>query len=168
MANADFSQICIRSATTEDATQLAILRYQFRSELATPMESQAAFVTRAIQWFRTHLGTGNWRAWVAEAGTAQLVGHLFAQFIEKIPNPVVEAEMLVYLTNFYVISSLRGQGIGERILQAALAECEKAEVDSIILWPTEQSIPFYQRYGFAKPAKLMELPWKSYKEMQAG
>ena len=51
-----------------------------------------------------------WRCWVAEQDQ-NLVGTLWMQLIEKIPNPTAEPKYHAYVTNFYVCENARGKGI---------------------------------------------------------
>ena len=146
----------IRPAVVADAPQLARLRYRFRSELGAPNESEADFVARVTEWLHSRLGQVSWRGWVAVDAEDQIVGHAFVQFVEKIPNPVVEAEHIAYLTNVYVLPSLRNAGLGTRLMQAALEACQAMGVDSAILWPSEQSQSLYHRFGFATPQAVLE------------
>lgn len=158
MSLTDLSALHIRSASVTDAPRLAVMRYRFRGELAAPTEPEDAFVARATPWIAARLERGDWRAWVAADATGDLIGHLFAHFVEKLPNPIDEAETIVYLTNVYVIPPMRNRGIGTRLMRTALAACRTADVDTIILWPSDRSRPLYRRLGFAPPAALFELP----------
>lgn len=150
--------IHIRRAVLGDATQLAVSRYRFRSEFGQPSEPQTAFIERATYWFTEHLALPHWRAWVAHNPSQQLVGNLFLQLIEKIPNPVVEAEQIAYITNVFVEPAYRNLGLGARLLHAALDSCRPEEVDSVILWAYPASVSLYQRAGFQVPEILMERP----------
>lgn len=152
----DPAVLSIRPAVVADAPQLALLRYRFRSELDTPNETEADFVDRATAWFRSRLAQESWRGWVAVSAEGQIVGHAFVQLVEKIPNPVVEAEHIAYLTNVYVIPLLRNRGLGARLMQAAIDACRALDVDSAILWPSEQSQSLYRRFGFAPPRTVFE------------
>jgi predicted N-acetyltransferase YhbS len=84
----------------------------------------------------------------------EIVGHVFVQFVEKIPNPVPEAETLAYLTNLYVAPPLRNQGIGALLLRAALAACDAMDVETVFLRPSAGSVPLYRRHGFVDAALL--------------
>jgi GNAT superfamily N-acetyltransferase len=146
----------IRRAIPGDAVHLALLRYEFRAALNNPVEDREHFVARCTSWMAERLDEGStWRCWVAEAGGA-IRGHLWLQLIEKIPNPVPERELHGYITNVYVQPAARGEGTGAMLLEAALAHCRAAGVDSVVLWPTERSQPLYARHGFAFPRDLME------------
>lgn len=97
-----------------------------------------------------------WQCWVAE-DNGQLIGAVWLQLVEKIPNPRSEPENHAYLTNFYVEEFARGKGIGSLLLQAAIEWCKRREVDAVILWPTQRSRSLYERNGFAVREDIMGL-----------
>lgn len=91
-----------------------------------------------------------WRAWVAaRRETKELVGTLWLQLVEKLPNPGQEAERHAYVTSVYVEAELRNAGVGSRLIEGALAACRDLEVDTVFLWPSARSRPLYARHGFA-------------------
>jgi GNAT superfamily N-acetyltransferase len=147
----------IRPATPEDAAALARLRYEFRAALNEPEETEQHFVARATPWMAERLtGNGYWRCWIAEGGGA-ILGHLWLQLIEKIPNPGPELEVHAYITNVYIAPSARGGGAGGSLMKAAVAFCRERGVDSVVLWPTQRSRTLYARHGFGRPDDMMEL-----------
>ena len=143
-------EIDVRSATAADAPELARLRFAFRSETHAVVESEEAFAARCEPWMRDRLGQATgWQAWVAERrGTGALVGTLWLQLIEKLPNPGDEAEMHAYITSVYVRQDARNEGLGSRLIEAVLAACRDLDVDTIFLWTRERSRQLYERYGF--------------------
>ena len=148
--------LLIRLAAPDDAEMLARMRYAFRASLGVAVEDEAAFVARATAWMAQRLGgDGAWRCWVA-MHDGLIAGHLWLQTIEKIPNPVVELERHAYITNVSVDEALRGAGIGQRLMDAALAFCREQGVDSVILWPTSRSRTLYARNGFEVRDDIME------------
>jgi GNAT superfamily N-acetyltransferase len=148
-------QAKVRRATLADARALAELRFAFRASLAEPVESEQSFIDRCAAWMESRLAEhGRWRVWLLETETA-VVGTVWLQLIEKLPNPVLERELHAYLTNFYVHPEHRGHGGGAALLAALLAECESLRVDSIFLWPTRQSRPLYERHGFTGESRVM-------------
>jgi GNAT superfamily N-acetyltransferase len=100
------------------------------------------------------LSSGIWRCWVAVRGQT-IVGHVWLKLIEKIPNPVAEAEWHGYITNMYVQEEERGGGVGSALLDAALEWCGEREIDSIVLWPTDRSRTLYNRKGFSATDAIM-------------
>lgn len=143
------SALRVRRAGPADAAALARMRFEFRAALKPAAEDERSFLARCEVWMAPRLASESaWAAWVAERGGA-IVGTLWMEFFEKMPNPVAEAECHGYLTNFYVRESERGAGTGSRLLEAALAECERRRVHQVLLWPTDRSRPLYERFGFA-------------------
>jgi len=98
---------------------------------------------------------GSWCCWVATSGTA-LVGNVWLQLIEKLPNPVGHAGFHGYVSSVYVAPHRRNAGIGSALLSACVAEAETQGLDALFLWPTDRSRPLYQRHGFAVRDDLLE------------
>lgn len=146
----------IRLADASDAPALAVLRYALRSSTGVATEPETEFLRRCTAWMEDRLRSDAWYCWVAEENE-QLLGAVWLQLVEKIPNPRSEAEHHAYLTNFYVDGSARGKGIGTRLLRKVIDWCQTRDVHAIILWPTERSRSLYERHGFAVRDDLMEL-----------
>jgi GNAT superfamily N-acetyltransferase len=152
----DAPEIIIRSAEPTDAPALALLRYELRAGHDPAYEPEADFLARCNAWMTTRLAPGSlWRCWVAEEA-ATLIGAIWLQIIEKMPNPGAESEKHGYISNFYVEPSRRGAGLGSRLIETCLRYCEKEALDAVILWPTPRSRHLYERYGFAAPDDLFE------------
>jgi GNAT superfamily N-acetyltransferase len=150
--------IHVRIATESDAALLATFRYELRSSLDQVIENEERFTERCAAWMRDRLRNGSsWKCWIAEY-EEQPVGNAWVQLIEKIPNPVSEAEHYVYLTNFYIREKYRAKGVGSMLLAAALGWAKANDVHTAILWPTERSKSWYLRHGFSAAHDLMQLP----------
>lgn len=100
-----------------------------------------------------------WRAWVAaRADDGALVGTLWLQLIEKLPNPGDETELHAYITSVYLRPEIRNGGVGSRLIEAALASCRELDVDTVFLWPSTRSRALYQRHGFGLPDDIFSQP----------
>jgi ribosomal protein S18 acetylase RimI-like enzyme len=142
-------QVTIRAAGPADAAALATLRFALRSGVELVWEPEAEFVPRCTRWMTQRLMPGGWwRCWVAVDG-AEIVGSVWLQLIEKIPNPGEDPELHGYVSNLYVSPTYRGAGAGSRLLEACLAVCAEDVVDKMILWPTPESRSLYTRHGFS-------------------
>jgi len=147
----------IRPARTSDAPELAKLRYALRASTGTATEPKPQFIDRCTKWMRDHLQNEmRWRCLTAEIDS-RLVGCLWIQLVEKIPNPRQEPECHAYITNFYLEEFARGKGMGSRMLAMAIDWCKQEGADAVILWPTERSRSLYERQGFAVRDDLLEL-----------
>jgi GNAT superfamily N-acetyltransferase len=151
------TDVVIRMAGPGDASTLAKFRYEFRSSFGANCEDEASFVERSAKWMEDCLDRAEvWRCWIAECdGVA--AGNIWAQLIEKIPNPMIEPERLGYITNFYVHEDYRDRGVGSQLFSAAMEWIKESDVDAVILWPTERSRTFYRRKGFSEAVRVMEL-----------
>jgi GNAT superfamily N-acetyltransferase len=146
----------VRSATAGDAAALAELRWEFRAGRVTPIETRDAFIARCADWMRRELvSERSWRAWVAVAD-GRIVGQVWLDLLEKVPNPVGERERHGYVSNLYVRPDQRG-GVGTRLLRAAIQCAQLNGVDRIVLWPTGRSVTLYERAGFTFHGDVMEL-----------
>jgi GNAT superfamily N-acetyltransferase len=148
--------IAIREAAPSDAAALADLRWEFRAGRDAAVEPREVFVERCAEWMRRELTAGTpWRAWVAVRDN-RIIGQVWLDTLQKIPNPIAERERHAYLSNLYVQPAERG-GIGVRLLETALAWTAANGVDRVVLWPSERSVTLYARHGFTRAGDVMEL-----------
>ena len=137
----------VRQAQPADAPQLAKLRYalrsrgKFASASRKDVESEAAFLERCTRWMTAALQQSHWHCWVAERDK-YLLGALWLQVVEKIPNPSNESESFAYITNFFVSEDERSKGIGSTLLTESLAWCKEEKVHAVILWPLIEVVHF--------------------------
>lgn len=147
----------VRLACEADALMLARLRYEFRASFHRVIENDVSFVERCTIWMQRQLAPdSHWKCWIAECGQTP-VGNVWAQLVDKIPNPIAEPEQYVYVTNFYVRAEHRGKGIGLNLWSAVRAWSESQHVHTVILWPAERSKSFYLRQGFSIADDIMQL-----------
>jgi GNAT superfamily N-acetyltransferase len=138
----------IRPAIPEDAEELARLRHGFRTEWQPATEPEAEFRRRCTLWMKDRLAPDSrWRCWVAVT-EERLVGTIWLQVIEKLPNPGDESELHGYVSSVYVVPPLRNAGVGTGLVTVCLAECDALGVDAVFLWATPDSRRLYQRHGF--------------------
>jgi GNAT superfamily N-acetyltransferase len=92
---------------------------------------------------------------VADDG-GRLVGCVWLQLVEKVPHPSRRRweRPVAYVTNMYVETDRRGEGLGRDLLDAATTFARERGADGILLWPSERAVPFYRRAGFEPGAWL--------------
>jgi GNAT superfamily N-acetyltransferase len=158
--HAPVEQPRIRPATAGDAGEIARLRWEFSTEERVPTEAHEAFTQRMAGDVRQFLASGRWSIWVAEdpdhAGRA--IGTLFLQRVDKVPRPYPRPAAWGYITSVYVAPSWRDRGVGRQMLDVAIADARREGLDTLILWPNQRAIPFYERAGFAPATGAMEMP----------
>lgn len=151
-------ETCVREAAPPDAARLARLRYEFRAAEDPTVEPRDAFLARCEPWMRERLDPGRdrWRCWVVEPDGV-IRGHVWVQVVPKVPNPTEEPEAHAYLTNMCVEPDHRSSGLGSALMRRAVGWSRERDVDSLILWPTEESRSLYRRFGCGPSGELFEL-----------
>ncbi|MEO7399084.1 MAG: GNAT family N-acetyltransferase, partial [Ilumatobacteraceae bacterium] len=67
-----------------------------------------------------------------------------------------------YMTNVYTAPDCRGQGIGSELLAQVTSWAHDNDLEMIIVWPSDRSVPFYARKGFAPSLEVNELEVAGY------
>jgi GNAT superfamily N-acetyltransferase len=147
------NDVTVRPAGVPDLPVLAAMRWQFRTDGTEPSEDRTAFEKRFCERVSASFDDGSWRAWVA-TDDGEVIGHIYASRIGKLPNPVDEAETHLYLSNLYVRPEYRGRGIAAALLDAALADLD--DIDATILWARPGTAALYARYGFGESPEILE------------
>jgi len=151
--------VLIRGAVASDARQLAALRWDLHAEdIPLDPSRREPFIDRHTRWFADAL-KGDWVAWVAE-DSGRLYGHVFVRRVDRVPSPRDGASAIGYVTNFWVIPSMRKQGIGGELLRQMRAWAEGVPLAALVVWPSDASLRNYEDVGFTA-GEVLQLPIKS-------
>jgi GNAT superfamily N-acetyltransferase len=137
-----------RTATTDDVPALTALRERFSLEDGPPSVMRADYAEAFGRIVRDGIESGRWTVWLAESD-GEIVAHMYVGLIDKIPRPTPGKSWLGYLTNVYTRPEHRDQGIGSRLLDHVQTWAREAHVELLVVWPSEESVSFYTRAGFA-------------------
>jgi GNAT superfamily N-acetyltransferase len=142
----------IRSAGPEDVAVLTRLREQWAAEQRGGAEDDPGFAEVFSGWFERE--AQHRLTWLAEAsGTA--VGMLNMLVFTRMPKPARRTSCWGYVANVYVDAAHRDAGVGRMLLDAALGHARAHDFVRVVLSPSERSVPFYERAGFAPATSLM-------------
>jgi GNAT superfamily N-acetyltransferase len=146
-----------RLATEDDASALAEMRWDFRTETVErpPSIAREEFVAACAAFFRHALDENHWVCWLAEQD-GQIASHIFIQRIRKIPNPFRLHGEFGYISNAYTRSAFRNQGIGAALLERVKDWAKQQDLEFLILWPSDTSIAFYERAGFSPEHEILQ------------
>lgn len=151
--------VTVRQATPDDVEALAFLRFRFAEESnRRGDQSLEDFVTHFSAFLTEALATGRWTGVVADDG-GTIVGHAFLEIMDKLPVPGRPNRRMGYVTNMYVEPNLRNSGVGTEVLQKIIEVGREMSLESIVLWPTPRSVPFYRRAGF-EATNALELEFR--------
>src|SRR6476659_5801151 len=137
----------IREATPADAAELARLRWDFHGS-NEGNHLRLDFLKDCEAWLHEALASGRWTIVVAESHPASLIGCMYLQCIDKVPDPGAICRKWGYVTNCYVAIEHRGQGLGTKLLQFLINDARGRGLEFLIVWPSEASVSFYSRVGF--------------------
>lgn len=150
----------VRFATAADVPVVAGLRQAWTEENAGGPVEDPSFETVFADWFEREAGQRV--IWLAEAGD-RVVGMLNLLVFTRMPRPRVEAAaqhptQWGYVANVYVVPGDRDRGVGRLLLDAVTAHADEQGLARLVLSPSERSVPFYERAGFAPATSLMLRP----------
>jgi GNAT superfamily N-acetyltransferase len=154
-----------RLAVPEDLPVLAELRWENRQVKESGLElkpvSKAEFIQVCQRFLLEAFSSGRWYIWVAAEGN-ELVSHIYVQMIEKVPRPSSFQPCFGYITNVYTQPNWRGKGVGANLMESVIAWAKEEGFEMLVLWPSQESIDFYQRAGFNNQTEVMELHLREY------
>jgi GNAT superfamily N-acetyltransferase len=148
--------LIIRQMDYHDINQLIQMRYDFTAEYK---ELEAglfeAFSEECRAFFEEMLHSNRWVAWVADVD-GRIVSHIFVQIIDTIPRPGRDKSPYGYVTNVYTIPEYRSKGIGSKIIREVKQWAKSNGLTFLMVWPSEASVEFYERFGFRHAKEVME------------
>jgi len=146
-----------RQAIPTDFSRLAVMRWDFRTELAPetpPREVKEKFLAAMTQFLEEAHTSGKWGIWVAEED-GLIVSHVYIERIRKVPRPLSFNAEMGYLTNMFTYPEFRGKGIGAELLRHAVEWARSQQLEMVILWPAKGRQAFYARGGFGPEQEAM-------------
>lgn len=147
----------IRLAVERDMDPLIRMRWDFTFEHNPRI---VADYNRFRDECRTFLADaihgGKWFIWLAEID-GQVVSHIYIELIDKVPRPGRITHPFAYMTNVYTIPSHRSKGIGSQLLRRIEEWGGEKQLEFIMVWPSEEAVPFYSRNGYKHCTEPMEL-----------
>ncbi|MCH7323362.1 GNAT family N-acetyltransferase [Solibacillus sp. MA9] len=150
----------VRLATLDDIDALVQMRWDFSEEdngVSAVRFEEFDLICR--KFLMKAMESGDWYIWVAEA-EKEIVSHMYLQLIHKVPRPGKTSDPYYgYVTNVYTRPAYRSQGLGSEIHAAMEKWSKENGVEFLILWPSSDSVPFYEKNGFARCEEAMEKHW---------
>jgi GNAT superfamily N-acetyltransferase len=137
----------VREARASDAAELARLRWDFRSG-SWSAQSREEFSAEFHLWFQSAYSSARWAVVVAQVRPERLCGCVFLQCVEKVPRPGVVGQAWGYVTNSFVDPEFRSQGLGGVMLRFIVDVARAKSLEFLIVWPSAESVAFYERAGF--------------------
>ncbi|PGL70408.1 GNAT family N-acetyltransferase [Bacillus sp. AFS055030] len=149
----------VRLAEIKDIDQLIKMRWDFTLEDYETGRIKASeyndFYNECRDFLLKALNSKQWYIWVAEIeGT--IASHIYIELIQKVPRPGRVTNPFAFMTNVYTLKDYRGQGIGGILISQVNNWVCEMNFEFVIVWPSEQGVNFYKRYGYNRCSEAME------------
>lgn len=155
-------ETCFRKARLTDIPRLAELRWDMTIEGGEdPGAGREAFVRACAAWYERTLAGGLQTHWVAER-QGRIVATISLHDVEMLPRPGRIEDRFGCITNNYTEPAARGRGIASGLLRHVADRSAELDLELLIVWPSEQAVPFYERLGFEWENEVMELRLRDY------
>ena len=147
-----------RLATTKDINSLAELIWEQKNE-DSPLDpvDKPGFVQICSEHLKNRLGD-DYFCWVAD-DNGRIVSHIHIIITCKLPKPGNLDSCYGRLSQVRTIPEYRNQGIGSELMDKVKEWCSKQRIQELVVWPSDQSVSFYERAGFKSENKIMEIEW---------
>lgn len=152
-----------RLATKQDLLQLAQLRWDFRNEDGEekPVVSRNEFLKECVKFLDQGLDSGYHIYWLVEKED-QIIAHIFIHRIDLVPRPCKLKDQFGCITNNYTQPEYRNQGIGSKLMDHVKKWAEEEDYELLIVYPSDDSVSFYERAGFVEENDVMQLVIRDY------
>ena len=144
-----------RLATVDDAECLAKLCWEHQAEFETlNSENRLEFIKISSEHLKRRLGS-DLHCWVADDNG--IVADMFVYIIQKMPMPHRMTAHWGRVATVRTIPEYRNKGIGSALMRHVIKWSKELNLQELIVYPSEQSIPFYERAGFSNDNEVFEL-----------
>lgn len=105
-------------------------------------------------WLRPRLSDGSYFGWIAEIGGVAVAG-LGMMVIDWPPHPShPEQACRGYILNVFVEPSFRGRGLARALMDIAMAEAKRRQLQYVILHATAMGTPMYEKLGWRRTTEM--------------
>jgi len=155
-------RLSFRMAAASDLTALADIRWEHWSEgaYAPAIVDHEAFRREFAARVEPCVASGLMTFWVAEFD-GQIVSTLMVERVVKVPKPSKLDDGYGYVTFVHIRAAYRNMGIGSALLRRFQAWAKEMDLEFLVLWPSEKSVPLYHRLGFG-PGESLEFTVRPY------
>ena len=108
----------------------------------------------SADWLAHHILDKSYVDWLMEEGGV-VVAREGVWFMEWPPHYLKAEAMRGYLMNFYVSPAVRGRGLAKKMVEIAVAECRKRNVQVAVLHASKMGRPVYASLGWQPGSEMM-------------
>ncbi len=149
----------IRLAEEKDFLQLAQMKWEHSAEDdITYGETNTVGVNKQdfIEDYITFLKNDSTYTIFVLEQDGIVISAMYVAIIDKIPKPNAPKSYIAYLTNVHTMSKYRNKGYGTELLSYIKKYLKDKGCELIFVWPSDNSVNWYQRNGFNSENDIME------------
>ncbi len=146
MVNGEYI-ITFRKAHETDIDALAKLRIDMLFG-DTPHELSQTIRNNTQSFTREGMRTGTLTVYIAECGGV-IAGMGYINFFSFPPNDLCPVGTTSYIGNMYTVPQYRRRGIAAHILELLIGESKRRGCERVLLYPTGEGKPLYEKAGFS-------------------
>ena len=110
-------------------------------------------------WLKPRLDDESYFGWIAQLDRVDVAG-LGMMVIDWPPHPAHPLQARRgYILNVFVEPSCRGQGLARALMEMAMEEARRRDLQYLILHATAMALPMYEKFGWRRTSEMsMTLP----------
>ncbi|MCI3133485.1 GNAT family N-acetyltransferase [Phenylobacterium aquaticum] len=106
-------------------------------------------------WLAPRLAAGDYFGWIVDQADGTPIAGLGMMVIDWPPHPSHPRQgARGYVLNVFVEPEHRGQGLARQLMDRAVEEGRRRELDYMILHATRMGRPLYERMGWAQTSEM--------------
>ena len=147
-----------RLATAKDINRLAELIWEHNNEDSTLDPDEKPEYIRICSEHLKHRLYNDYYCWVAE-DDGHIVSHIHIIITRKLPKPGNLNSFYGRLSQVRTIPEYRNKGVGSELMDKVKQWCRGQHIQELVVWPSDQSVSFYERAGFNGVNEIMVIEW---------
>jgi len=147
-------QLTVRTATLDDAAELAGLRLGWLAERGKLPPDAAGYPEFFASWMAAHASTH--LPFVAVDG-ADVIGVAWLALADRVPSPQRRQRRCGDVQSVYVRPDRRDSGTGAALMAAVLAEARRLGLEHVTVHSSPRAVRFYQRAGFGHDPQWLSI-----------
>lgn len=128
--------------------RMRVLEVVFEGEMPAEKDELERLRAANAEFFSKSIGSGDLTACFAKTEDGNVTGCGAACLLRELPSPDNPAGLVTYLMNIFVVPEMRGQGVGEAIVQWLIDDSCSRGITRLMLESTEIGRELYLKMGF--------------------
>ena len=158
MADSSNDTYHIREATLDDMDVLVRHRLAMFADMGRSFDAPAVGQLFR-EWLRPMIVAGDYRAWLCETRTGEVVAGAGMSLIRWPPGPsTIRSDRAAFVYNVYTEREHRRRGLARRLMETLHSWCTAHGIQAVALNASDEALPLYKSLGYQAVSNPMM--WK--------